>query len=132
MSDVPAELRYTESHEWARIEGDEVVVGITAFAVESLQDLVFIELPETGAAVKRGTPFGEIESVKAVSELNAPLDGTITGVNDAVADDLDALTRAPYGEGWMIRVKPDGDPAAALEGLMDAEAYKKHTEESGH
>src|SRR5438874_13733715 len=99
---LPAGLKYTESHEWAKEDGGEVVVGITSFAVEQLQDLVFIDLPKKGARVEKGKRFGEIESVKAVSDLISPVSGEVTSVNDALVKSLDGLTKDAYGVGRMI------------------------------
>jgi glycine cleavage system H protein len=127
------EMRYTESHEWAKPVNGDVLVGITAFAVKELQDLVFITLPKPGAKAERGKRFGEIESVKAVVDLFSPVDGVIVGVNEALERDLELLAKDPYGEGWMIRVKPAAaTPADALAGLMDEEAYAKHTASQHH
>lgn len=128
----PTTYRYAESHEWVRTEADDFVVGITAFAVESLQDLVFIDLPEVGSDVARGESFGEIESVKAVSELISPISGTVTAVNEALSDDLEVLAADPHGEGWLIRVSEATDAAAALAQLMDAQAYTEHTASTDH
>jgi len=121
---VPTDRRYQKSHEWARPDGDEVVFGISAFAVEALQDLVFIELPAPGDTVTAGQPFGEIESVKAVSDLFAPVGGEVTAVNEALEEDLEILKTDPYDAGWMVRIRPTGDAAAALESLLDAAAYQ--------
>jgi glycine cleavage system H protein len=131
-STFPQDLKYSETHEWARPDGAEVVVGITTFAVEQLQDLVFIELPQPGAKVERGKRFGEIESVKAVSDLNSPVSGTIVAVNDALRKSLDPLTKDAHGGGWLIRVKPDGALDQALAGLLDAAAYGKLAAEGHH
>ena len=118
------------SHEWARLEGDVVTVGISAHAVKQLSDLVYIELPEKGKKVKKGEPFGEIESVKAVSELFSPVDGEIIDVNAALSDNLESITKEPYGAGWMIKIKPSNP--AELDRLMSAKDYEKHTAEAGH
>jgi glycine cleavage system H protein len=104
---TPANIRYTKSHEWVRVESDATgtkiaTVGITAFALQALTDLVFIGLPEVGRAVKAGEPFGEVESVKAVSDLYSPVDGQVVEVNAAVADDLEHLAQDPYGFGWFV------------------------------
>lgn len=119
----PEDLRYHESHEWVRVEGDIATVGITDYAVEQLTDLVYVELPETGAEVKAGETFGEIESVKAVSDLIAPVTGTVEEVHDALPDQLDLLSSAPFTDGWLIKVKMS-DPGEA-ESLMNLEAYEK-------
>lgn len=129
---APENLRYMKSHEWARLEGDEVVIGITQFAVEALQDLVFLDLPEQGAKLTAGESFAEIESVKAVSDINAPVSGEVVAVNDSLADELEALKEDPYGAGWMVRVKVEGDAKAAFEALLDAPAYDAVVAEEEH
>jgi len=122
----PTELKYTEDHEWIRIDGDTVTLGITAHATETLSDLVFIDLPETGTEVTAGASFGEIESVKAVSDLNSPVDGEIVETNGELEDNLGDITSDPYGKGWMVKIKVSAAPA----GLMDAAAYATHIESS--
>ncbi len=121
----PKEIKYTESHEWVKEEGDDVVsVGINAFAVEELGDIVFIELPEAGEKTEQNAPFGAIESVKAVVDLNAPVTGEIVGVNTELEDNLEILQSDPYNKGWMIKIKltqPD-----ELKSLMDADTYSEH------
>lgn len=114
-------LRIATSHEWARLDGDVVSVGITAYAVEQLGDIVYLELPKAGATTKAGQPFGEIESVKAASELFAPVDGVIVAVHSDLADDLDQLKDDPVGSGWMIRIRPQNP--AQLEALMTQAQY---------
>lgn len=101
-------LLYAETHEWARIEGNECVVGITRFAVEQLTDIVYVELPAVGAKLSAGRPFGVIESVKAVSDLYAPVAGEVVAINQAVATDPAILSQDPYDKGWMIRIKTAG------------------------
>lgn len=127
----PENLRYTKSHEWVGLdsEGEEVVatVGISDFALEALTDLVFIELPESGGSVQAGEPFGQIESVKAVSDLYSPISGEIVEVNTAVVDDLDTLMDDPYGRGWLIKVKVAD--TTEIEQLLDHAAYRKQCEE---
>jgi glycine cleavage system H protein len=128
-------LLYAKTHEWARIESDKAggktaIVGLTAFALEALTDLVHIELPQMGRNVKAGEPFGEIESVKAVSDLYSPVDGEIVAVNTAVAGILDRLAQDPYEAGWFIKIKIANE--AALADLMDEAAYKKQCEEEQH
>ena len=127
----PQNLKYSESHEWAKADGATVLVGITDFAVHQLQDLVFIDLPKPGTRVEKGKRFGEIESVKAVSDLIAPVGGEVAAVNEALRRSLDALGTDAYGAGWMIKVKAEGG-AGALEGLLDAAGYEKVTAEGGH
>jgi glycine cleavage system H protein len=125
---TPADLRYTKTHEWVRTEGDEVVVGITDYAQDALGDVVYIELPEVGATFKAGEVFGVIESVKASSDLYAPIAGEVTAVNSALEDDQEAINTAPYAGGWMMRVKPAGDNAD----LLDATAYEQFVASLDH
>jgi len=121
----PRELRYTKDHEWARVEGDVATVGITKFAVEQLGDITLVEAPKVGAAVKMGAAMGTIESVKTVSDLNAPYSGTVTAANDALVDAPQKVNDDPYGEGWIVRIKMSDAKESAS--LMDADAYEKHT-----
>ncbi|MEM7473789.1 MAG: glycine cleavage system protein GcvH [Planctomycetota bacterium] len=124
----PEELKYNESHEWVGMDGDLAVVGITDFAIEQLTDLVYMALPDIGAKVTRGEEFGEVESVKAVSNLYSPVDGEIVEVHNSLADNMEVLSTDAYGEGWMIKVKlAEG---ASLDGLLDFEAYKKQCSDS--
>ncbi len=118
----PSDLKYTESHEWVRVEGDSATIGITSHAAESLSDLVFLELPETGDSLSAGESFGEIESVKAVSELKSPISGEVTEANTALEDDLTVINSDPYGTGWMVKVSVGDVPA----NLMDVAAYEAH------
>ena len=119
---VPAELRYSKDHEWARLEANgRVRVGITDYAQDALGDVVFIELPATGTAVAAGDTFGEVESTKSVSDLFAPVSGTIIEVNDMLTDAPEKLNEDPYGEGWICLIEPD-DPAQ-FDILLDASAY---------
>src|SRR6056300_1654213 len=114
--------RYAKSHEWARLEEDgTVTIGISAYAVEALTDLVFMQLPDVGASVTAGESFGEIESVKAVSDLYAPISGEVVAANAELPGQLETLGSDPYGAGWIIRIKPE-DPGQ-LEGLLDQAAY---------
>ncbi len=119
----PSDRSYLESHEWAKLDGDTVTIGITDFAVEQLGELVYLDLPSTGDSVAKGDAFGEVESVKAVSDLNSPVDGEIVEVNDGLADELDALQNAPMEGGWLIKVRVSG--ADAVDGLLDAAAYEE-------
>jgi glycine cleavage system H protein len=123
------DVKYTQTHEWAKAEGELVRVGITDHAQAELQDITYIELPEVGAQLAQGEAFGVIESVKAASDLNIPVGGEIVEVNSALPDELDVINSDPYGAGWMIAVKPS-DPEE-LNALMDAEAYAKLVEEEG-
>lgn len=118
----PTDLMYTETHEWVRFDGDVATVGITAHAVESLSDLVFLELPDQGDEVSAGDSFGEIESVKAVSDLKSPVTGEVVEANTGLEDDLSDINADPYGKGWMIKVRY----TARADGLMDAATYQKH------
>ena len=120
---VPSDRRYLESHEWAKKEGNLVLVGITAFAVEHLSDLTFLSLPAVGAKLKKGDRFGEIESVKAVSELFAPVGGEVAAVNTALAEKIESLSNDSWNAGWMIKLKNVAD--GELNALMDAAAYDK-------
>lgn len=131
MSDIPSDLRYTRSHEWVRDEGDGVVtVGITDHAQEQLGDMVFVELPEVGAGYAAGDACAVVESVKAASDVYAPIDGEIVEVNEALADSPELVNQDPYGDGWLFKMKP-ADGAAADE-LMDAETYAAWLEEEAH
>jgi glycine cleavage system H protein len=121
MADNPKTLRYTKEHEWARRDGKAVVVGVTAHAQEALGDVVYVELPKVGDTVTSGSPFGVIESTKAVSELFAPISGKVTRVNSALSDEPSTINSDPYGAGWIVEIEPS-DPAQ-LDGLMDANAY---------
>jgi glycine cleavage system H protein len=118
---VPTDLRYTKDHEWLRVDGDEAVVGITDYATNQLGDIVFVELPDAGRTLSQHATFGVVESVKAVSDLFAPVSGEVTSGNDALAAAPELVNSDPYGEGWMIRVKL-GDPTE-VDGLLDAAAY---------
>jgi len=125
------EMYYSQTHEWARVDGDTVTVGITPFAAEHLSDLIFIQLPKAGAQVKQGAPFSEIESVKTVSDINSPVSGQITEVNEAVAGNLNAISTDALGTGWLIKVKLSGTDE--LKKLITADAYKKLCDsEGGH
>ena len=105
MSDIPEDLRYTEEHEWVRVEGDEVVVGITDHAQDALTDIVYVELPEVGTSVMAGDGFGSVESVKSVSEIFAPLSGELSSVNEALEDAPELINDDPYGTGWIVRMR---------------------------
>ena len=124
---VPGDLRYTKDHEWIRVEGDEAVVGITQFAADQLGDIVFVELPDAGRTLDQHATFGVVESVKAVSDLFAPVAGDVTATNGDLAGTPEAVNSDPYGAGWMVRVRLS-DPAQ-VEGLLDAAAYEQLTAE---
>jgi glycine cleavage system H protein len=117
----PDDCRYSDSHEYVKPEGELVRVGITAFAVDQLGDIVFVELPEVGAAITAGSSFGSVESVKAVEDVIAPIGGTVEARNEAVLASPEELQNDPYGEGWLLLVRPAD--AAQVEGLMDAATY---------
>lgn len=121
MSEIPNELKYTKEHEWARVQGNTAVIGVTAHAQESLGDVVYVELPQVGSTITAGKQFGVIESTKAVSELYAPLSGKVTKVNDALSDKPDTVNSDPYGEGWIVEIELS-DPGQVNE-LLDATAY---------
>lgn len=125
---IPADLRYTKEHEWIRVEGDEATVGITDFAAEQLGDIVFVELPEPGASLEQFATFGVVESVKAVSDLFAPIGGEIVERNDTLADQPELVNQDPYGAGWMVRVRVAD--AEQLGELLDATAYDELTSEA--
>jgi len=123
MSDLPENLRYTKDHEWVRQNDDgTITVGITAHAVEQLGDITAVSLPEVGEAITNGERFGDIDSVKAVSDLYAPLDGEIVEINDKLEDEPELINDDPYASGWMIRLAPSD--AADFETLLDVEAYR--------
>ncbi len=126
----PNQLRYSKTHEWVHADGDVATVGITDFAVNQLTDLVYLDLPAVGRQLQAGDVFGEVESVKAVSDLYAPVSGEVIEVNQPLVDDLAKLTDDPQGEGWLIRVKMSNP--AELEQLMDRSAYEKHCETEAH
>jgi glycine cleavage system H protein len=118
---APTDLRYTRDHEWVRIDGEEATVGITQYAADQLGDIVFVELPDVGRALEAAKPFGVVESVKAVSDLFAPLAGEVSATNDALTDGPELVNTDPYGEGWMVKLRIGDD--ADLEDLLDADAY---------
>ena len=120
----PADLKYARSHEWIAVDGEIATVGISDFAVKQLTDLVYIELPQSGSVLSAGDVFGEVESVKAVSDLYAPISGEIVEVNDSLADDLAVLSEDPYDKGWMIKLKIT-DPSS-LDTLFDRTAYEAY------
>lgn len=123
----PEDRKYLSSHEWCRIEDGVATIGISDFAVESLSDLVFLDLPQVGTAIKAGESFGEIESVKAVSDLMSPVNGEVTEVNEALPDDLDILKSDPWQAGWMLKVKVASESAD----LLDAAAYEQLLQAEG-
>ena len=126
---VPDNLRYTKDHEWIRVEGDRGTIGITDYAQNQLGDVVFLELPAVGRALSSGETFGTVESVKAVSELFAPVNGEVVETNGALVSSPEAVNTDPYGRGWMLVVRLAD--AAQLEGLLDAAAYQALVESEG-
>jgi len=120
---VPDDLRYTKEHEWVRVEGDEATVGITKYAADQLGDIVFVELPPVGRAVEQFATFGVVESVKAVSDLFAPLGGEVVAVNDGLADSPELVNGDPFGDGWIVRLRL-ADPGQ-VEALLDPTAYEQ-------
>lgn len=128
MSELPAELKYANSHEWARLESDgTVVVGITDHAQDALGDVVYVELPEVGASVDMGAEVAVVESVKAASDIYAPVTGEILAVNEALEDEPEIVNESPYGDGWFFRLKPVD--VAELDGLLDADGYQASVQE---
>lgn len=128
MSKIPPELRYSESHEWVRLEGDVATIGITDFAQDQLTDVVYVELPKAGATVEPKRAFGVVESVKSVSDLISPLGGQIVDVNESLRNRPEQINDDPYGSGWLIKVRMPG--AAAIDGLLDADGYRRVIGES--
>ena len=124
---VPADLRYTKDHEWVRVDGDEATVGITDYAAGQLGDIVFVEVPDVGRSLEQFATFGVVESVKAVSDLFAPLSGEVVAGNDALATSPELVNSDPFREGWMIRVRMKD--ATEVKGLLDAAAYEALTAE---
>ena len=120
---VPTDLRYTKDHEWVRVDGEEAVVGITDYAANQLGDIVFVELPDTGRTLSQHATFGVVESVKAVSDLYAPLSGEVKATNDALSGTPELVNSDPYGDGWMLRLAVSD--ATQVEALLDAAAYEK-------
>lgn len=125
--EFPKDLKYTKEHEWVKVEGNIATVGITDYAQDSLGDVVYVELPQEGATVTKHEPFGVVESVKAVSDLYAPLSGSVTEVNDAIVDSPEAINEDPYGDAWMIKVEISS--ASELGDLLNADEYQKFIEE---
>ncbi|WP_410591587.1 glycine cleavage system protein GcvH [Amycolatopsis sp. lyj-23] len=123
---IPENLQYTKEHEWLKVEDGIATVGITAFAAESLGDIVFVQLPDAGATITAGEVFGEVESTKSVSELYAPVSGEVVEVNGTTSDTPEVINSDPYTEGWLLKVRLTGD----VPDLLDAAAYAAHTQEN--
>ena len=120
----PTDYKYCNSHEWLRVDDKDIgYIGITDFAVKSLRDLVYVDMPSIEELLDKGKPFGEIESVKAVADLNSPVDGEVLAINEEIEDNIDLVTRDPYGEGWIIKIKIT-DPAQ-IDDLMGVKAYDR-------
>jgi len=119
----PKDLKYSQTHEWVGVDKDMATVGITNFATKQLTDLVYVELPSIGAKVTKGSSFGVVESVKAVSDLHSPVSGTVVKVNEKLSKEPEIITQDPYGKGWMIKVKVENQ--TELDTLMDSEEYEK-------
>ncbi|WP_202895784.1 glycine cleavage system protein GcvH [Iningainema tapete] len=126
MFEYPEDLRYLDSHEYVRLEGEIATIGITAFAVDQLGDVVFLELPEIGDALTKGERFGSIESVKAVEDLNSPVTGTVIERNDTMIDSPEEVAEDPYGEGWLLKVRVN-DPSE-IEDALTANEYSAQVE----
>lgn len=124
---IPADLKYTRSDEWLRLEGQTATVGISDYAQEALSDIVFVELPEPGTVFQKGDSFGSVESVKAASDVYLPAGGTIVEINVKLADAPELLNKDPYGEGWLVKFTLTDTNEVG--GMLDAEAYKRHCEE---
>jgi glycine cleavage system H protein len=134
MSEVPDDLKYTAEHEWAKVAGSEgtqsVRVGITDYAQQALGDVVYVSLPEVGTQLAQGAAFGEVESTKSVSDVYAPVAGTVTARNEALDGTPELVNSAPYGDGWLIVLEPAGDvDIASSDSLLSAEAYAAHIAE---
>lgn len=121
----PNDRKYTESHEWVKVDGDVATIGITDFAVEQLDELVYLDLPEPGDSIAKGEPFGEVESVKAQSDIYAMMTGEVVETNETLADDLELLMKDPFNKGWMIKVKVE-NPGELEGGLKSAEDYETY------
>jgi glycine cleavage system H protein len=130
MAGYPADLKYTKDHEWARIKGKVATIGVTQFAQEQLGDVVYVELPKIGTKVEAGKPFGVVESTKAVSELFAPVTGTVVNVNSPLVQSPEAINKDPYQSGWIVEIEMS-DPAQA-DGLFNAGQYEKQLASATH
>ncbi len=123
MSEIPQELKYTAEHEWVKIEGDIITIGITDFAQHELGDIVYVELPEIESDVTKGDSLGEIEAVKTVADLFSPVSGTVLEVNETLSDSAETINTSPYEEGWIVKIKVSD--VSELDSLIDASAYSK-------
>ncbi len=125
--EYPDDLKYLDSHEYVRLDGEIATIGLSAFAIDQLGDIVFLELPEVGEAVEPGESFGTIESVKAVEDLYAPVAGTIVDKNDSLVESPEAIADDPYGEGWLLKVRLD-NPDVPLDNVLSADEYRAQVE----
>jgi glycine cleavage system H protein len=125
VQDVPEDRHYSKDHEWALEKDGRILVGITSFAQDQLGDVVFVGLPDPGSEVTAGSPLGEVESTKSVSDVYSPVNGKVVEKNAEVEANPELINEDPYGRGWLVLIEPSG----GLEGLLDADAYRKHTEE---
>lgn len=125
--DFPQDLKYTKEHEWVKVDGDTVTVGITDYAQDSLGDVVYVELPSEGGNVTKNEPFGVVESVKAVSDLYSPVSGSVTEVNDAIIDSPEVINEDPYGDAWMLKIELASEDE--LDDLLSADEYQEFIEE---
>ncbi|DBA73120.1 hypothetical protein WJX79_005463 [Trebouxia sp. C0005] len=130
FASVAKDLVYQDSHEWAKVDGDTATVGISDFAQAELGDIVYVELPEVGSEVKKGEQFGVIESVKAASDVNSPVSGEVSAVNDALTDESNKVNKEPYSGGWLMKVKLSDK--GELKDLMDATKYEDHCAKGDH
>ena len=126
--EYPQDIRYTRQHEWARVEGGRIRIGITDYAQDALGDVVYVSLPAVGSAVTGDQPFGEVESTKSVSDVYAPVTGTVAEVNAALEEHSELVNQQPYGDGWLLLVEPED--AAAVDRLMDSDAYRAFLDET--
>ena len=122
----PDDRKYTKTHEWVLIKNDVVTVGLTDFAVKQLNDLVYVDLPEVEDLTQKANPFAEVESVKAVADINAPVSGEVTEINEEASEDLELITKDPFGKGWLARIKMS--TPTDVDDMMDLAAYEKHVE----
>jgi glycine cleavage system H protein len=128
-SNIPADLKYTRTDEWIRMDSSEATIGVTDYAQDALSDVVYVELPQVGESYKAGEAFGTVESVKAASDMHMPIGGTVTAVNSELENAPEKVNQSPYGDGWFIRIKPNNP--GELDSLLDAAAYGKYCEERG-
>ncbi len=127
---VPGDLKYTKSHEWVKVDGDVATIGMTDYAQGELGDITYLELPDAGSEVSALEPFGVVESVKAASDIYAPVGGEVVEINDTAVSGPELINASPYGDAWLIKVKIAGD--GATDGLMSADEYEKYLEEVAH